>query len=288
MRITSSSGKSIPSLAEICAGRSRPAPIGAPAGGRGGASSISCGDRREACRQAVRSAQPGDPRRSGEGHRSSRASPPSAAAPRARRATARSSPGTPEFHCAWPRCAAARARPSSRPDRSAGRSPARRGPGRASHAISSRSTNDRCRPEGSGADGARCDGGMPPASRNQRDPTACDTPPSRAASSLDRPAAIASQNRRRSSRFATPGRPGNHSGARSLRSERRPLVVIATSIVEALQRPVETAQPPCLRPARPAASARPGPRRPAASSAPPGDRWAASSPCRRRGGCPSR
>ena len=46
---------------------------------------------------------------------------------------------------------------------------------------------------------------MPPASRNQRDPTACDTPTPIAASQLDCPAAINAQKRRRSSRRATPG-----------------------------------------------------------------------------------
>jgi hypothetical protein len=52
-------------------------------------------------------------------------------------------------------------------------------------AISSRSANDRYRPEGAFDDRASVDGGMPPASRNQRDPTACDTPTPIAASSLD-------------------------------------------------------------------------------------------------------
>src|SRR5690349_15388787 len=75
-------------------------------------------------------------------------------------------------------------------------------------ATSSRSANDRYRPEGGPDDRAGVDGGMPPASRNQRTPTAGDTPTSTAASSLDRPAATAVQNRRRSSRRATPGRPG--------------------------------------------------------------------------------
>ena len=40
--------------------------------------------------------------------------------------------------------------------------------------------------------GARCDGGMPPALRNHRAPTAGDTPAPTAASSLERPAAISS------------------------------------------------------------------------------------------------
>ena len=43
-------------------------------------------------------------------------------------------------------------------------------------AISSRSVNARYRPDGGGVPTARCDGGMPPASRNHRTPTAGDTP----------------------------------------------------------------------------------------------------------------
>ena len=44
----------------------------------------------------------------------------------------------------------------------------------------------------------------------RRDFTACDTPATPAASSLDTPPAIASQNRTRSSRRAVEGRPGDH------------------------------------------------------------------------------
>ena len=83
---------------------------------------------------------------------------------------------------------------------------------------------------------------MPPASLNHRDPTAGATPASRPASSLVRPAAIARQNCRRSSRFATPGRPGDRRGALSALLEPRFRFAIATSIIEALRRPVETAQ----------------------------------------------
>src|SRR3954470_21201872 len=82
---------------------------------------------------------------------------------------------------------------------------------------------------------------MPPASRNQRTPTAGDTPTSTAASSLDRPAAIAVQNRRRSSRRATPGRPGERDTPRPDRSERRLRVPIANPPVEVLRRPLESA-----------------------------------------------
>src|SRR3954452_10071335 len=108
-------------------------------------------------------------------------------------------------------------------------------------ATSSRSANDRYRPEGGFDDRASVDGGMPPASRNHRAPTAGDTPARSAASSLDRPAAIAAQNRRRSSRRATPGRPGERDTPRPDRSERRLRVPIANPSVEALRRPLESA-----------------------------------------------
>jgi hypothetical protein len=63
-----------------------------------------------------------------------------------------------------------------------------------------------------------------------------------AASSPARPAAIAAQNRRRSSRRATEGRPGGHDAPRPDRSERRLRVFTATSPVEASRRPLESAQ----------------------------------------------
>src|SRR3954463_9682610 len=107
-------------------------------------------------------------------------------------------------------------------------------------ASSSRSANDRYRSDGGFADGANILGDMPPASRNQRAPTAGDTPTSIAAASLDRPAAIAAQNRRRLSRCATPGRPGDRGNtARSARSERRLPALIATPSVKVLRRPLE-------------------------------------------------
>src|SRR3954451_432867 len=110
-------------------------------------------------------------------------------------------------------------------------------------AISSRSANDRYRSDGGFDDGASVVGGMPPASRNQRAPTAGDTPTSTAAASLDWPDPIAAQNRRRSSRRATPGRPGDRCNtARSARSERRLPVLIATLSVKVLRRPLESAQ----------------------------------------------
>jgi putative transposase len=56
------------------------------------------------------------------------------------------------------------------------------------------------------------------------------------------PATIAAQNRRRSSRPATGGRPGDHNGARPDRSERRFRMFIATSFVKVLRRPLESAQ----------------------------------------------
>jgi transposase InsO family protein len=82
---------------------------------------------------------------------------------------------------------------------------------------------------------------MPPASRNQRAPTAGDTPASTAAVSLDWPDAIAAQKRRRCSPRATPGRPGDRCNtARNARSERRFPVLIATSSAKVLRRPSDT------------------------------------------------
>jgi hypothetical protein len=58
-------------------------------------------------------------------------------------------------------------------------------------AISSRSANDKYRPNGA----ARVTDAIPPPSRNHRTPTGPDTPACAAASSLDNPRAIANQNR---------------------------------------------------------------------------------------------
>ena len=85
-------------------------------------------------------------------------------------------------------------------------------------------------------------GGMPPAFRNHRAPTAWGTPAEAAASSLDAPAAIATQNSLRSSRTATGGRPGDGKGLRPDRSDRRFRLSIATSSIQALRRPLESAQ----------------------------------------------
>src|SRR5918993_1156840 len=109
-------------------------------------------------------------------------------------------------------------------------------------AISSRSTNDRYRPESGFAEDLNIAGGMPPAFRNHRVPTGCDTPASTAASSLLIPAAIADQNRLRSLRPATGGRPGDGNGARPARSDRRFRMLIANSSFRVLRRPFEAKQ----------------------------------------------
>jgi Integrase core domain len=109
-------------------------------------------------------------------------------------------------------------------------------------AISSRSSSDRYRPERGLAEDLNIAGGMPPAFRNHLVPTGCDTPASTAASSLLIPAAIADQNRRPSSRPATGGRPGDGSGARPDRSDRRFRMLITTSSFRVLRRPLEFAQ----------------------------------------------
>src|SRR5215213_8533376 len=80
---------------------------------------------------------------------------------------------------------------------------------------------------------------MPPALRNQRAPTAGDTPAPTAASSLEHPVAITAQNRWQSPRRATEGRPGEGNPARPDRSERRFRTVIATSSLKVLRRPLE-------------------------------------------------
>jgi hypothetical protein len=95
-------------------------------------------------------------------------------------------------------------------------------------AISSRSANERYRPDSGFADGQNIAGGMPPASRNNLAPTGCDIPAWTAASTLAMPVAIAAQNCRCTSRPATGGRPGENNGARPDRSERRLRLVIAT------------------------------------------------------------
>ena len=87
---------------------------------------------------------------------------------------------------------------------------------------------------------------MPPAFLNHRVPTACGTPTPTAASSLAVPAAIAAQNRRRSSRPATGGRPGENNRTRPERSERRFRMFIAAP-VKVLRRPLESAMAPAAR-----------------------------------------
>jgi putative transposase len=56
------------------------------------------------------------------------------------------------------------------------------------------------------------------------------------------PDAMPSQNRRRSSRRATGGRPGDNNGGRPDRAERRFRLVIATPSLKVLRRPVEFTQ----------------------------------------------
>ena len=85
-------------------------------------------------------------------------------------------------------------------------------------------------------------GSIPPAFRSHLVPTTGGTPASSAASSLSKPTAIAAQNRRRSSRPATEGQPGDDNGARPDRSERRFRIFIATSFIRVLRRPLESAQ----------------------------------------------
>src|ERR1700722_2223379 len=85
---------------------------------------------------------------------------------------------------------------------------------------------------------------MPPALRNNRTPTVGDIPASTLASSLERPEAIAFQNRLQFSRGAFRGRIGDRKSARTHRSERRLYPFIATSLAEVLRRPLESVQYP--------------------------------------------
>lgn len=87
-------------------------------------------------------------------------------------------------------------------------------------------------------------GGSPPACRNHLVPTACDTPATAAASSLDTPPAIASQNRTRSSRRPADGRPGDHIWPRIARIAcwRFPAPIPQHLQLKVLRRPVESAQ----------------------------------------------
>src|SRR5258705_8950953 len=82
---------------------------------------------------------------------------------------------------------------------------------------------------------------MPPALRNNRTPTAADTPASAPASPLERPAAIALQNSLQFSRKAPRRRLCGGNVPPTHRSE-RPHLFIATSMAEVLRRPVESAQ----------------------------------------------
>ena len=104
--------------------------------------------------------------------------------------------------------------------------------------MSSRSANDRYRPDS----GVSWIDGMPPRSRNQRTPTGPDTPHAIAASSLDSPSAIFTQNLRSISR-RTGGRPGDHIAGRpvsvAIHPGRLPIQHLRR---EVLRRPVESTQ----------------------------------------------
>jgi hypothetical protein len=105
-------------------------------------------------------------------------------------------------------------------------------------AISSRSANDKYRPDS----GARLTGRIPPLSRNHRVPTAGDTAASMPASSLDIPLAIATQNRCRSSRLATGGRPSECIAGRPPEQPPIPVAVPSAHLhLKVLRRPIEFA-----------------------------------------------
>src|SRR3954447_17849662 len=92
-------------------------------------------------------------------------------------------------------------------------------------AISSRSANERYRPDSGFVEDLNIAGDMPPAFRNNLLPIASDTPAFRAAASMLKPVAIPCQNSSCSARPATDGRPKEPRGARVDRFLR---IVIAT------------------------------------------------------------
>jgi hypothetical protein len=110
--------------------------------------------------------------------------------------------------------------------------------------MSSRSENDRYLPD----TGAKSIGGMPPACRNQRDPTGPDTPHATAASSLVSPREICTQNARSRSRRIG-GRPGDSIAARPVNALAQPggRPIESTSVIEVLRRPVEPGQYTSIR-----------------------------------------
>src|SRR5665647_2663550 len=152
------------------------------------------------------------------------------------------------FHCATParyssfppRVAALRRSSleivdGSRPtQRAISRTPA---PCARSTAISSRSANDRYRPESR----PNSNGDMPPPSRNHRLPAACDAPTAIPASSLVSPCAMSIQNSRSTSRRSD-GAPGDFIGDLPVNSFIHPAgLPINTSTIKVLRRPVESA-----------------------------------------------
>ena len=103
-------------------------------------------------------------------------------------------------------------------------------------AISSRSRNDRYRPES----GAKSIGGIPPPCRNHRLPADWDTPTAVAATPLVTPVATTRQNSRSTSRRSD-GFPGDFSRDRPVSSAIHPAgLPINTSNIEVLRRPIES------------------------------------------------
>ncbi|MBB2914490.1 hypothetical protein FHS43_005802 [Streptosporangium becharense] len=97
--------------------------------------------------------------------------------------------------------------------------------------------NDRYLPDG----GLSSINGMPPPSRNHRDPTGPDTPQARAASSLVSPSAIFLQNARSTSRRIG-GRPGDRIADRPVRVVIHPAGLPMQHLrIKVLRRPVESA-----------------------------------------------
>ena len=111
-------------------------------------------------------------------------------------------------------------------------------------AISSRSANDRYREDADPWGTLR----IPPHWRNQRAPTAGDTPATAAASSVVAPRPTASQNAPNTSRRETPGRPGERTDGLPVTDSDQPTSRPITHLPKkVLRRPIESAQYVALR-----------------------------------------
>lgn len=147
---------------------------------------------------------------------------------------------TPGRRCASRHCVVAHGRWSRRIGQVGVRSRVSKGPERKKCDLLT-FHNERYRPDRGLVEDLNIAGALRPACRNNLVPTGGDIPAANAASSLVIPCAIPNQNRWSSDRPATGGRPGDANGARPERCDRRFRMPIATSFVQVLRRPLESA-----------------------------------------------